>query len=120
MTLLDAIIATGGALQRHKLRSCLTALGIIIGTSATITMMAIGAGAREQVAAQVRSLGTNLLIVMPGNANQSGVRLGAGAAPSLTEPLAGKFDRFRRSRRLSTEISRLSPTPPTGRQSSTL
>ena len=85
MTLLDAIISTGGALQRHKLRSCLTALGIIIGTSATITMMAVGAGAREQVAAQVRSLGTNLMIVMPGNANQSGVRLGAGAAPSLTD-----------------------------------
>jgi len=93
VTLLDAIISTGGALQRHKLRSCLTALGIIIGTSATITMMAVGAGAREQVAAQVRSLGTNLLIVMPGNANQSGVRLGAGAAPSLTDEDTAAVDR---------------------------
>jgi putative ABC transport system permease protein len=63
----------------------MTALGIIIGTSATIAMMAVGAGAREQVAAQVRSLGSNLLIVVSGNINQSGVRLGAGATPTLTD-----------------------------------
>jgi putative ABC transport system permease protein len=74
-----------GALRQHKLRSSLTALGIIIGTSATIAMMAVGAGAREQVAAQVRSLGSNLLIVVSGNINQSGVRLGAGATPTLTD-----------------------------------
>jgi len=85
VTLLDAIVSTAAALRQHKLRSCLTALGIIIGTSATITMMAVGAGAREQVAAQIRSLGTNLLIVISGNANRSGVRLGAGATPSLTD-----------------------------------
>jgi putative ABC transport system permease protein len=85
VTLLDLIVSTAGALRQHKLRSCLTAIGIIIGTSATITMMAVGAGAREQVAAQIRSLGTNLLIVISGNANRSGVRLGAGATPSLTD-----------------------------------
>jgi putative ABC transport system permease protein len=56
-------------------------------------MMAVGAGAREQVAAQVRSLGTNLLIVMSGNANQSGVRLGAGATPTLTDEDAAAFNR---------------------------
>ena len=93
MTLLDAIISTAGALRQHKLRSCLTALGIIIGTSATITMMAVGAGAREEVAAQIRSLGTNLLIVMSGNANQSGVRLGAGATPTLTDEDAAALGR---------------------------
>ena len=93
MTLLDAIIAAAGALRQHKLRSALTALGIIVGTSATITMMAVGAGAREQVAAQVRSLGTNLLIAISGNANQSGVRLGAGATPSLTDEDAAAIGR---------------------------
>jgi putative ABC transport system permease protein len=93
MTLLDAILSTAAALRQHKLRSCLTALGIIIGTSATITMMGVGAGAREQVAAQVRSLGTNLLIVISGNANQSGVRLGAGAAPTLTDEDAAALGR---------------------------
>ncbi len=85
MTLLDTIFSAVGALRQHKLRSSLTALGIIIGTSATIAMMAVGAGAREQVAAQVRSLGANLLIVVSGNVNQSGVRLGAGATPTLTD-----------------------------------
>jgi putative ABC transport system permease protein len=85
VTLLDTILSAVGALRQHKLRSSLTALGIIIGTSATIAMMAVGAGAREQVAAQVRSLGSNLLIVVSGNINQSGVRLGAGATPTLTD-----------------------------------
>jgi putative ABC transport system permease protein len=93
VTLLDAIVSAAGALRQHKLRSCLTALGIIIGTSATITMMAVGAGAREQVATQVRSLGTNLLIVMSGDVNQSGVRLGAGAAPTLTDEDAAALAR---------------------------
>ena len=88
MTLLDTILSAVGALRQHKLRSSLTALGIIIGTSATIAMMAVGAGAREQVAAQVRSLGSNLLIVVSGNINQSGVRLGAGATPTLREDAA--------------------------------
>jgi putative ABC transport system permease protein len=73
------------ALRAHKLRSGLAALGIIIGTSATIAMLAIGAGARAQVAAQVQSLGSNLLIIVSGNVNQSGVRLGAGATPTLTD-----------------------------------
>src|SRR4051812_40027582 len=85
MNLLDTIHAAVTALRAHKLRSCLTALGIIIGTSATIATLAIGAGARAQVAAQVQSLGSNLLIVVSGNVNQSGVRLGAGATPTLTD-----------------------------------
>ncbi|MCL2713651.1 MAG: ABC transporter permease [Alphaproteobacteria bacterium] len=85
MTFLDAILSAAGALRQHKLRSVLTALGIIVGTSATITMMAVGAGAREKVAAQIRSLGSDLLIVISGNSNQGGVRLGAGAVPSLSD-----------------------------------
>ena len=93
MTLLDTILSAMGALRQHKLRSSLTALGIIIGTSATIAMMAVGAGAREQVAAQVRSLGSNLLIVVSGNINQSGVRLGAGATPTLTDEDAAAIAR---------------------------
>jgi putative ABC transport system permease protein len=85
MNPLDIIHAAFRALGDHKLRSGLTALGIIIGTSATIAMLAIGAGARAQVAAQIQSLGSNLLIIVPGNINQSGVRLGAGATPTLTD-----------------------------------
>ena len=85
MNLLETIHTAVMALRAHKLRSCLTALGIIIGTSATIATLAIGAGARAQVAAQVQSLGSNLLIIVSGNVNQSGVRLGAGATPTLTD-----------------------------------
>ena len=85
MNLLETIHTAITALRAHKLRSCLTALGIIIGTSATIATLAIGAGARAQVAAQVQSLGSNLLIIVSGNVNQSGVKLGAGATPTLTD-----------------------------------
>jgi putative ABC transport system permease protein len=85
VTPLDTILSAAGALRQHKLRSGLAALGIIIGTSATVAMMAVGAGAREQVLAQIRSLGSNLLIVVSGNVNQAGVKLGAGATPTLTD-----------------------------------
>jgi putative ABC transport system permease protein len=89
----DTIFSAGGALGQHKLRSALAALGIIIGTSATVAMMAVGAGAREQVAAQIRSLGSNLLIVVAGNVNQSGVKLGVGATPTLTDEDAAEVAR---------------------------
>ena len=85
MTLLDAIVSALDALRLHKLRSALTMLGIIIGVAAVIAMVAVGGGAREQVVAQIRSLGANLLIVMPGNVTLGGVRLGSGAAATLTD-----------------------------------
>ena len=83
--MLDAIISALDALRLHKLRSALTMLGIIIGVAAVIAMVAVGGGAREQVVAQIRSLGANLLIVTPGNVTQGGVRLGSGAASTLTD-----------------------------------
>jgi putative ABC transport system permease protein len=85
MTLTDAILSALDALRLHKLRSALTMLGIIIGVAAVIVMMAIGAGAREEIIAQIRNLGSNLLVVVPGNITQTGVRLGAGAAPTLSD-----------------------------------
>jgi len=85
MTLFDSILSALDALRLHKLRSALTMLGIIIGVAAVIAMVAVGGGAREQVVAQIRSLGANLLLVTPGNVTQSGVRLGAGAASTLTD-----------------------------------
>jgi putative ABC transport system permease protein len=84
MTLIGAILSALDALRLHKLRSALTMLGIIIGVAAVIAMMAVGAGAREQVVAQIRSLGSNLLVVIPGNVTQAGVRLGTGASPTLS------------------------------------
>jgi len=85
MTNRDAIMSALDALRLHKLRSALTMLGIIIGVGAVIAMMAVGGGAREQVVAQIRSLGANLLFITPGNITQGGVRLGSGAASTLTE-----------------------------------
>ena len=72
------------ALFRNKLRSFLTALGIIIGVAAVIAMVAIGQGAKSQVEATYEAMGTNLLIVMPGSSNSGGARGGFGSQPTLT------------------------------------
>ena len=85
MTTGDAVMSALDALRLHKLRSALTMLGIIIGVAAVIAMVAVGGGAREQVIAQIRSLGSNLLVVTPGNVTAGGVRMGSGAASTLTD-----------------------------------
>jgi len=73
------------ALRVNKLRSMLTMLGIIIGVAAVITMIAVGAGAQARIQDQIKSLGSNLMIIVPGSTTASGVRLGAGANQNLTE-----------------------------------
>ena len=60
------------ALRRNTMRSMLTALGMIIGVAAVITMVSIGNGAKAQVEAQVASLGQNLITVMPGSSSSGG------------------------------------------------
>lgn len=71
------------ALYANKLRSTLTMLGIIIGVSAVIAMVAIGNGASQSVSSRVQGLGSNLLIVSPGQSNAGGVRGGSGSANTL-------------------------------------
>jgi putative ABC transport system permease protein len=73
------------ALAVNKLRSALTMLGIIIGVSAVIVMVAVGAGAQARVEEQIRALGSNLLLILSGARTQSGVRLGLGSNFSLDE-----------------------------------
>ncbi|MEO8187922.1 MAG: ABC transporter permease [Burkholderiaceae bacterium] len=73
------------ALRVNKLRSSLTMLGMIIGVAAVIAMLAIGGGAQERVREQLKNLGSNLMLIFPGSTTTSGVRLGAGAAQTLTE-----------------------------------
>ena len=73
------------SLRAHRLRSALTTLGIIIGVAALVMMVAVGSGARERIAAQIRSLGANLISINPGSAVMNSVRLGSGAAPRLNE-----------------------------------
>ncbi|MCM1513138.1 MAG: ABC transporter permease [Oxalobacter formigenes] len=73
------------ALRLNKMRSMLTMLGIIIGVAAVITMVAVGGGVRERVQNQIKSLGSNLMIILPGSTTASGVRMGSGANLNLTE-----------------------------------
>jgi putative ABC transport system permease protein len=73
------------SLRAHRLRSALTMLGIIIGVAAVVVMVAVGSGARDRIAAQIRSLGANLISISPGSALMKSVRLGSGAAPRLSE-----------------------------------
>ncbi len=68
------------ALRRNKLRSALTMLGIVIGVGAVIAMVSIGQGADSAVQKQIQSLGTNMLMVVPGATTSSGVRSGSGGA----------------------------------------
>jgi putative ABC transport system permease protein len=72
------------ALLRNKTRSGLTMLGIVIGVSAVIAMVAIGEGAKVKVAQAFDAMGTNLLIVMSGSSHGGGMRGGAGSMPTLT------------------------------------
>jgi putative ABC transport system permease protein len=72
------------ALRRNKMRSFLTALGIIIGVGAVITMVSIGNGAKAQVEAQIASLGRNVITVFPGSSTAGGARGGLGSSNTLT------------------------------------
>ena len=73
------------ALAANALRSLLTMLGIIIGVAAVITMMAVGRGATDRVQAQMKGLGSNIMLVLNGGINSSGTRLGAQSNQRLTE-----------------------------------
>ena len=71
------------ALRRNKMRSVLTALGIIIGVGAVIAMVGIGNGAKAQVEAQIASLGENVILIFSGSTTSSGIRTGWGSAGTL-------------------------------------
>lgn len=81
---LDGLKIAVGALRVNVMRSLLTVLGIVIGVAAVIVMVAVGAGARELVGAQIRSIGSNMILVVPGATTQGGARLGSGTVHTLT------------------------------------
>ncbi len=72
------------SLMANKTRSALTMLGIVIGVAAVIAMLSIGRGAQASITGQIQSLGTNLLMVLPGSTQSGGVRSSAGSAQTLT------------------------------------
>ena len=84
MTAGETVRVAVRALGRNTLRSFLTALGIIIGDGAVIAMVAIGVGAKARVEQAFSSMGTNLLMVMPGSFSSRGVAGGFGSLPTLT------------------------------------
>ena len=71
------------ALGRNKMRTVLTMLGLIIGVAAVITMVALGTGAQNEIEAQIRSSGTNLIMVRAGNYRGGGISMGLGSSPRL-------------------------------------
>jgi putative ABC transport system permease protein len=81
------------ALRVNKLRSALTALGIVVGVAAVVCMISVGAGAQTEVSEKIRTLGANLLLVMPGARNTGGARLESGTQPTLTEEDAAAIRR---------------------------
>ncbi len=80
----DYVRQAGAAMVSHKMRSFLSILGILIGVAAVIAMLALGTGAKESIEKQLASLGSNLILVMPGSSRIHGVALGAGARTRFT------------------------------------
>ena len=82
-----ALMVLGSAAQaiwRNKMRSALTMLGVFIGVAALIAMVSVGEGANEAVRKQIESLGTNVVVVLPGASTSGGIRAGFGSASTLT------------------------------------
>ncbi|MGA2312500.1 MAG: ABC transporter permease [Xanthobacteraceae bacterium] len=78
------LTAAAQAIGRNKMRSALTMLGVFIGVAALIVMVAVGDGASEAVRKQIESLGTNVVVILPGALSTGGIRAGFGSASTLT------------------------------------
>jgi putative ABC transport system permease protein len=72
------------ALRRNKLRSSLTALGIIIGVASVVAMVAVGNGAQARITSQISALGQNMLTIFAGSKKSGGVNSGLGSASTIT------------------------------------
>lgn len=83
--LLSAMRIAFRALQVNKVRSALTMLGIVIGVAAVIATIAVGSGATRRIQQQIASIGSNMIMVVPGSTTSSGLRLGSGFAVTLSE-----------------------------------
>ena len=80
----EPLVTAWGGVVTHKLRSFLTILGIVIGVAAVITLMSIGRGAEAQIISNIESMGSNLVIIYPGDVTFRGVRGAGGSAQTLT------------------------------------
>lgn len=82
------------SLKINKMRSILTSLGIIIGVSAVIIMLAVGSGASKKIAKDMESMGSNLLMIRSASATSGGVRMGSGTRPTLTLKDAEAIEKY--------------------------
>lgn len=98
------------SIMKARMRSLLTALGIIIGVAAVVVMVAIGDGAQLKVEEQIASLGSNLIIITPGSSSTSGVRGGAGTFNRFT------FDDVEKIKNEATLANGVSPLVRSGGQ----
>ena len=81
----------GDSIRKNKMRTLLTMLGIVIGVGAVIVMVAVGNGAQKQIEAQIKNLGTNLIVVTPGSTAAGGASQGAQTFNRLTVADADKI-----------------------------
>ncbi len=103
--ILDYFRQAGFAMLAHKMRSILSILGILIGVAAVIAMLALGEGAKLSIEKQLASLGSNLLVVMPGSSKVHGIALATGSVTRFT------FQDVEAMRKLSLdEVKRVSPS----------
>ena len=82
MRALDVLGFALGALRGHRLRTALSLLGVAIGVAAVVTLTALGEGARRYVLAQFASVGTNMIVVLPGKTETTGAMPGIGGVPN--------------------------------------
>ena len=99
------------ALRKNKLRSFLAMLGIVIAVAAVMATVSIGQGAQAKVAQQMESLGSNLLMVLPGSIASHGVATGTGATQNLTRDDATAIER-----ELTSSVAAVAPINRTGAQ----
>ncbi len=102
---LDSVRQAIYAMITHKLRSFLSILGILIGVGAVITMLALGRGAQESIQTQLASLGSNLLMVRPGQTRVQGVALEAGSVTRLNFPDMNAISQLPSVRRVSASVT---------------
>ena len=110
MNIIRLLRAAFASIARNRMRSLLTSLGIIIGVSAVIIMVAIGEGSSAKIEAEVNSLGTNLLMIVPGSSTTGGARMGAGTFNRFT------FDDVEKIKRNATLVDAVSPVVRVGAQ----
>lgn len=91
MRLSKLLLTSSKSILRNRVRSFLTTLGIIIGVASVIIMVAIGKGAQQDIKDQIQSMGTNIIMIMPGSSNSRGFSLGSGSRQTLTLKDADKL-----------------------------